>query len=79
MSDEANINRMRELYASAITWVDYNVGRILKALKDNELEDNTLVIFLSDHGEMLGDLDTYQKFLSYEASSHIPLLMKWDM
>lgn len=77
MSDEANINRMRELYASAITWVDYNVGRILKALKDNELEDNTLVIFLSDHGEMLGDLDTYQKFLSYEASSHIPLLMKW--
>lgn len=75
-SDES-LTRWRELYASAISLVDYNVGRILKALDEEGLRDNTLVIFVSDHGEMLGDNDTYQKFLAYEPSSHVPLIMRW--
>ena len=33
--------------------------------------------FYSDHGEMLGDLDTYQKFLPYDASCRIPMLLRW--
>ena len=77
LPDEENINRMRELYASAVSFMDYNLGRILKTLEEEGLKDNTLVVFVSDHGEMLGDLDTYQKFLPYEASCHIPMLLRW--
>ena len=77
LPDEENVNRMRELYASAVSFMDYNLGRILKTLEEEGLKDNTLVVFVSDHGEMLGDLDTYQKFLPYEASCHIPMLLRW--
>lgn len=77
LPDEENINRMRELYACAVTFMDYNVGRILRTLDEEGLRDNTLVIFVSDHGEMLGDLDTYQKFLAYDASCRIPMLLRW--
>lgn len=77
LPDEESINRMRELYASAVSYVDYNVGRIVQALKDYGYYDNTLIIFTSDHGEMLGDLDTYQKFLPHDGSSKIPFIMHW--
>ena len=77
LPDEASINRVRELYACAVSFMDYNVGRILKALDETGLRDNTLVVFVSDHGELLGDLDTYQKFLPYDASCRVPFLMRW--
>lgn len=77
LPDETNINRMRELYACAVSFMDYNVGRILKTLDEEGLRENTLVVFVSDHGEMLGDLDTYQKFLPYDASCRIPMILRW--
>ncbi len=77
LPDEGNINRMRENYAGAVSWVDYNIGRILEALRETGLDRNTVVIFTSDHGEMLGDLDTYQKMNAHEPSAHIPFLMQW--
>ncbi len=75
--NEEGLNRMRELYACAVSFVDYNIGRILDALNQEGLRENTLVVFFSDHGEMLGDLGTYQKFLPYDASSRIPLILRW--
>lgn len=73
----AAIQRVRELYASAISFADCQIGRILAELEALGLAENTLVVFTSDHGEMLGDLGTYQKFLPYDASSKIPLLLRW--
>ncbi|MGN1343829.1 MAG: sulfatase, partial [Traorella sp.] len=69
--------RARELYYAAISFVDKQIGRIIQQLKDMNELDNTLVIFTSDHGEMLGDLGTYQKFLPYDASCRIPMIMRW--
>ncbi len=69
--------RARELYYSAITFVDKNVGRILAKLEEMGELDNTLVVFTSDHGEMLGDMGTYQKFLPYDGSSKIPMILRW--
>lgn len=77
LPDEENINRMRELYACAVSYVDYNVGRIVDALKEYGYYDNTLIIVTSDHGEMLGDLDTYQKFLPHDPSCRIPMILHW--
>lgn len=69
--------RARELYYASISFVDKQVGRIIKQLKDMNELDNTLIIFTSDHGEMLGDLGTYQKFLPYDASCRIPMIMRY--
>lgn len=71
------VHRIRQLYAAAITFTDHQIGRILDELKKQNLADNTLVIFTSDHGEMLGDLGTWQKFLPNRPSSCVPMIMRW--
>jgi arylsulfatase A-like enzyme len=57
--------------------VDDWIGEILQKLDDLELTDNTLVIFTSDHGEMLGDHGMHSKMIFYEGSVHVPLLMRF--
>ena len=52
------------------------MGKILDRLDKHGLTDNTLVIFTSDHGEMLGDHGMHSKMVLYEGSAHIPLLMR---
>lgn len=71
------LQRWRELYACAVSFMDWNVGRILKTLEEENLKENTLVIFVSDHGEMLGDNGTYQKMLPYDGSAKIPFIVRW--
>ncbi len=73
----AYVRRMRELYYSAVSHVDHHVGRILETLERTNLADNTLVIFTSDHGEMLGDYGTYQKWLPYDACCRIPMIFRY--
>lgn len=75
--DSAYLRRARELYYGAISFVDYNIGRILDALEESGELDNTLVVFTSDHGEMLGDHGTYQKFLPYDGAAKIPMIVRY--
>jgi arylsulfatase A-like enzyme len=65
---------MREAYFAAITLIDTHVGRILDALEETGQMDNTIILFTSDHGEMLGDRAAYQKHFPHEGSAHIPLI-----
>ena len=60
-----------------MSYVDEQVGRLVEALREMGELDRTLILFTSDHGEMLGDLDAYQKSLPYDASSKIPLIVHW--
>jgi len=71
------IKRIRQLYYSAISLVDKNIGRILKALEEAGELDNTFIIFSSDHGEMLGDHGCFQKQLPYDSASKIPFLIRY--
>ncbi|SKC76595.1 sulfatase family protein [Maledivibacter halophilus] len=71
------LKRAKQLYCSAISFVDYNIGRILDYLEKTNQIDNTLIIFTSDHGEMLGDNGTYQKFLPYDSSSKVPFIVRY--
>lgn len=71
------LTRARQLYMSAISFVDKQVGRVYDTLKEIGELDNTLIIFTSDHGEMLGDYGTYQKFLPYDYSSKIPMIIRY--
>ncbi len=56
--------------------IDEQVGRILGTLDETGLRDNTIVIFMSDHGEMLGDHGIYLKGpFFYEPAIHVPLII----
>lgn len=75
--NEAVLKRFKELYYSAITLVDTQIARIIEALRETGELDNTLILFCSDHGEMLGDLGTFQKFLPHDASARIPMILRY--
>ena len=64
-------------YGGKITLIDDWTGRLLAALDQRGWADHTLVIFLSDHGEMGGDHGRYHKSVFYEASVRIPLVLRW--
>ncbi|WP_168123710.1 sulfatase-like hydrolase/transferase [Paenibacillus sp. HB172176] len=67
---------LRGYYAS-IGFLDEQAGRVLRKLEERGLMDNTLVIFTSDHGDMMGDKQLYTKgAYFYEACAKIPLLMR---
>ncbi|MDO8681942.1 MAG: sulfatase-like hydrolase/transferase [Armatimonadota bacterium] len=63
-------------YYGLVYEIDYHVGRILSKLKELGLEKNTLVIFTSDHGEMLGSHNLREKNVFYEESAHVPLMIR---
>jgi arylsulfatase A-like enzyme len=64
-------------YFAMVTGVDDQFGRILKALKETGLDDNTIVVFTSDHGNCLGCHDVPTKNVHYEESMRIPFLIRW--
>ena len=64
-------------YYAAITGVDEQFGRILKALEEEGLDENTIVVFTSDHGDCVGTHKMVTKNNYYEESYHIPLLIRY--
>ncbi|MBN1400627.1 MAG: sulfatase-like hydrolase/transferase [Anaerolineae bacterium] len=65
-------------YYALISHVDNQVGRILRALDEAGLEEDTLVIFTSDHGEHLGDHGRVQKGPpGLDSCAHVPLIMRY--
>jgi arylsulfatase A-like enzyme len=65
-------------YYAMVSFVDDEVGRILAALDELGLRERTLVVFSSDHGEMLGDHGLLLKGpMMYEGAVRVPLLMRW--
>ena len=74
--DPLLIQQMTSLYYGMVTEVDDWVGKILQRLDDLGLANNTLVVFTSDHGEMLGEHGMHGKFVFYEGSVHVPLLLR---
>ncbi len=64
-------------YFAAVTGIDENFGRILGALDEEGLKDDTIVIFSSDHGEMMGSHGLMHKGVWYDESLLIPFIMRW--
>lgn len=63
-------------YLAAISSCDDNFGRILACLKDKEIEENTIVVFSSDHGEMMGSHGRYAKSVWFDESIGIPFIIR---
>jgi arylsulfatase A-like enzyme len=64
-------------YFAAVTGTDEQFGRILDTLKQQKLEDNTIVVFTADHGEMMGSHNRMHKGVCYEESIGIPFIIRW--
>lgn len=75
---EAELREIVRAYYAMVSFVDDEVGRILAALDALGLRENTLVVFASDHGEMLGDHQLLLKGpMLYEGAVRVPLLLRW--
>lgn len=73
--DLDHIHRLRAGYYGSITHLDHQIGRIVSALVEQGLMDNTVILFVSDHGEMLGDHLLFQKAKPYQGSVRVPLFL----
>ena len=70
--DEIAVTRRQ--YCAAIELIDDQVGRIIEAVERRGMAEDTIVVFASDHGEMLGDHGLYTKSVPYEAALRVPLI-----
>ena len=68
---------MRVYYAMT-TNLDRNIGRLLQAIDDLGLRDNTIFVFTSDHGEMFGAQGRRAKNIFYEEAVRVPFLVHWQ-
>lgn len=66
----------RATYYGLVSELDHHVGRIIQALKDQGEYEHTLIIFTSDHGEMLGDHWCWGKETPFDQSVHVPLVIR---
>ncbi|MFU0799311.1 MAG: sulfatase [Xylanivirga thermophila] len=64
-------------YFSHITGVDRQFGRILDAIDDCKITDNTIVVFLSDHGDMMGSHNLLAKNVPFEESIGVPFIIRY--
>ena len=74
--DPRDVATMRAVYFGLASELDHHVGRLIRFLKDTGQYDDTLIIFTSDHGEMLGDRRQWGKMSVYDAATHVPLIIR---
>jgi arylsulfatase len=74
---DKDIKSSRAAYAGSISFVDEQIGRVIKVLKETGQYENTFILFCSDHGEMLGDQHMWRKCRPYQPSANIPLIIRW--
>ncbi len=73
---EKVLARTRRAYYAQLAHIDYQVGRLINWLQQNSLYDDTIIVFSSDHGELLGEHHLFRKTNPFEGSARIPLIMR---
>ncbi len=74
---EEQVRRARAAYYGLITYMDRKIGNLLDALDKAGPADNTVVIYTSDHGEMLGEHGLWRKMCFYDEAARVPLQIRW--
>lgn len=72
-----HLRRAKRAYYAQISHIDSQIGRLTDYLRDKKIFDSTTILFIADHGEMLGDHNMFRKSQPYEGSSHIPFIVKF--
>jgi choline-sulfatase len=74
---EEEVRRARTAYWALVARMDAMIGEILAALRQNGLEEHTLIVYSSDHGEQLGEHGLWWKQTFYEHSAKVPAILSW--
>jgi len=69
------VRRSRRGYFANISYVDDKIGELLDVLRRTRMEEDTVIVFCSDHGDMLGERGLWFKMCFYEASVRVPLMI----
>jgi choline-sulfatase len=72
-----SLTALRRAYYGLVTYIDRKVGELIAALERLGLRENTVVVFTSDHGDMLAEKNMVQKRSFYEFSSRVPLIFNF--
>jgi choline-sulfatase len=78
ITDE-QVRNARHAYYGAISYVDDKLGRLLSALRATGMDRRTVVIFTSDHGEMLGERGLWYKMSFFEGAARVPLVVSFPV
>ncbi len=62
-------------YYACVSYLDFNVGRLINALEENGLAENTIIVLFGDHGWKLGDYGEWCKHTNYEFDTRVPLFI----
>jgi iduronate 2-sulfatase len=75
-ASESEAKQVIRAYLASISWVDWNIGRVLGELDSLGLRDNTVVVFMADHGYQLGEKGKWSKAGSlFEMGTRVPLII----
>ena len=72
---EQNISDARQAYFANISYLDDKIGDVMEALRNTDQQEDTIVVFVSDHGDMLGERGLWFKMTFFEGSSRVPLMI----
>ena len=72
---QEDVRRSRRAYFANISYLDDKVGDLLETLEATRQTENTVIVFCSDHGDMLGERGLWFKMCIYEGSSRVPLMI----
>lgn len=70
-----DVVRMRKYYQAMVLWIDDQVGNIIRALKEHNLMENTVIMFTADHGASRGENGALAKQTFQPSSHHVPLII----
>ena len=73
---EEGLKRFTQAYLACVTAVDDNIGQVVNAIDNSKFKDNTIIVFVSDHGWTLGEKDHIYKNSPWEESTRVPLTIR---
>jgi iduronate 2-sulfatase len=73
--DDEGTKTLIHAYYATVSYMDAQLGRVMDALDELKLRDNTLVVFMSDHGYKLGEYGAWNKHTNMELDTRVPLII----
>jgi arylsulfatase len=75
--DDNLVRCIRAAYYSCISYIDFQLGRLFEYLKEQGIYEDTMIVFTADHGEMLGDYNSFGKRNFLDPAARIPMICKY--